>query len=123
MCSSFEIPFVQSDNDKYIRAVRLNLIRRNGDISACAFKSNRGGVSVTRSNSALLDRALLYMKLFFEGKMAVFPVALCAKEHIYEKHSPSLGHNLHHWELYGDSDLSPLSDEQIDALINAAVFM
>ena len=37
--SSFEIQFDQTDDDKYIRAVRFNLIRRNGDIKAGAFKS------------------------------------------------------------------------------------
>ena len=121
--SSFEIQFDQTDDDKYIRAVRFNLIRRNGDIKAGAFKSNRGGVSVTRTNNVLLNRALAYMKSHFEGEQVAFPVTVCSENDIYEKHSPSPGHNLNHWELYGDKNLNALSDEQIDALIDASVFM
>lgn len=121
--SSFETPLEYSDYDKYIRAIRFNLIRRNGEISAGAFKSNRGGVSVTRSNEILLNRALSYMKSHFEGEMAVFPTKVCSKNGVYEKHSPSSHRNLHHWELYGDKNLDPLTDEQIDAIVDAAVFM
>ena len=121
--SSFEATFDPSSRDSYIRAVRFNLIRRNGEIKASAFKSNSGGVSVTRSNEILLNRALSYMKSHFEGEMAVFPTVVCGKNGVYEKHSPSPRHNLHHWELYGDEGLNPLTDEQIDAIVDVAVFM
>ena len=53
--NSFEIPFDYSERDKYIRAVRFNLIRPNGEIKAGAFKSKKGGVSVTRSDDLLLN--------------------------------------------------------------------
>ena len=121
--SSFEAPFECSEHDKYIRAIRFNLIRRNGEIKAGAFKSNRGGVSVTRSNEILLNWALSYMKSHFEGEMAVFPTRVCGENGICERHSPSPGHNIHHWELYGDESLNPLTDEQMDAIVDAAVFM
>ena len=121
--SSFELPFQYSDQDHYIRAVRENMIRKNGDIKGCAFKSRNGGASVTRSNRELLEYAIGYMKAHFDGVMAVFEEKLCAKVRIYEKYSPSLGHNLHHWELYGDIEESALSDEQIDSIINACVLM
>ena len=121
--SSFETQFELSDCDKYIRAVRFNLIRRNGEIKAGAFKSNNGGVSVTRSNELLLNRALTYMKSHFEGEMAVFPTIICRENKIFEKHSPSPGHNFNHWELYGNDSLNPLTDEQIDTLVDATVFM
>ena len=119
--NSFETPFEYSERDRYIRAVRFNLIRRNGEIKAGAFKSNRGGVSVTRSNDVLFNRALSYMKLNFEGKMAVFPVKICSMASIFEKHSPSKS-NIHHWELCGGIDCSGLNEEQIDQLIDAAEF-
>ncbi|SEQ07278.1 hypothetical protein SAMN02910369_01130 [Lachnospiraceae bacterium NE2001] len=59
--NSFEIPFQYSNDDKYIRAIRFNMIRRNGDIKISAFKSNRGGVSVTRSYDKHMKYATDYM--------------------------------------------------------------
>lgn len=117
--NSFDIAYKYSDTDCYIRAVRLNMIRRNGEIKDAAFKSRKGGVSVTRSNEELLEYALAYMKSHFDGVMAKFPVTVCKEASIFEKHSPSQGHNMHHWELYGSQKEDGLSDEQIDTLINS----
>ena len=119
--SSFEFPFRYSDDDSYIRAIRFNMIRRNGEIKISAFKSNRGGVSVTRTNDAVYDKAMGYMMSNFEGTMAVFPVKVCKDYLIYEEHSPSHGHNFHHWKLYGDAAYNELSMIQIIALIKASV--
>ncbi|GEM_PF-4182288 len=121
--SSFELPFDYTDQDQYIRAIRYHFIRRNGDIKAGAFKSHNGGVSVTRSNDLLLSRALTYMKAHFEGRMAVFPQASCASAEIFEKYSPSPGHNLHHWELFGNRECGELTEEQIDTLIDESVLL
>ena len=63
------------------------------------------------------------MKSNFEGLMAVFVCSVCAKSRIYEKYSPSPGYNLHHWELFGDKELSSLSDEQIGTIIDEAEFL
>lgn len=117
--NSFEVPFDYSEADRYIRAIRFNLLRRNGEVKAGAFKSKKGGVSVTRSNDLLMQIALYYMKKHFEGVMAVFPVQICEDNYIYEEHSPSPGYNLHHWELYGNSQYEELTEEQIDALTDA----
>lgn len=120
--SSFEAPFEYSENDQYIRAIRNYLLRRNGEVKAGAFKSHKGGVSVTRTNMVLLNFALSYMNAHFEGEMAIFPEKACKEACIYEKHSPSPGHNIHHWELYGDPELTELTEEQIDALIDSLIF-
>ena len=114
---SFEYPFQYSDTDRYIRAVRFNLIRRNGQIKISAFKSNRGGVSVTRTNTTVYEKAMAYMWSHFEGEMVSFDVNVCKENDIYEKHSPSPGHNHHHWELYGDSEHNPLNEKQIAAIL------
>ena len=119
--SSFETPFQYSDNDEYIRAIRFNMIRKNGDIKISAFKSNRGGVSVTRCNNTVYEKAMAYMLSNFEGAMASFPVMICKENSIYEKHCPSPGHNLHHWELYGDPQSGELTLAQITALVKASV--
>ena len=121
--SNFELPFDYSDEDKYIRAIRFNLIRPNGDIKISAFKSNKGGLSVTRSNEKYLEYALNYMRVHFEGMMAIFPTIVCKINGIYEKHSPSEGHNLHHWELYGDETESALTSTQIMAIIKECLFV
>ena len=115
--NSFEIPFQYSDCDQYIRAIRLNMIRRNGEIKDSAFKSKKGGVSVTRSNQNLFDYAIAYMKSHFDGVMASFAEDICPTSGIFEKPSPSPGHNIHHWELYGSSEETELTDEQIDKII------
>ena len=115
--SSFETPFQYSDNDSYIRAIRENMIRKNGDVKRCAFRSNRGGVSVTRSSDGLFDEAMGYMKTHFQGYMGVFDVKICDMLEIIQKHKPSAGHNAHHWELYGDEDESELTTMQIAAII------
>ena len=120
MYNSFEEPFEYSIEDHYIRAIRFNMIRRNGEIKISAFKSNRGGVSVTRTSNAVFAYAVSYMKAHFEGVMAMFPVKTCKDNDIYEKHSPSPGHNMHHWELYGDSQERELSVPQMVALMEAA---
>lgn len=116
---SFEMPFEYKDSDKYIRAIRDNLIRKNGEIKAGAFKTNKGGVSVTRCNDSVLDYALKYMEFHFEGVMAVFPRMVYLNSNIYEKYSPSQGYNKHHWELYANKNRDALSEEQIDAIIEA----
>ena len=122
-CSRFEVLFDYSDADQYIRAIRFNFIRRNGEVKAGAFKSKKGGVSVTRSNDLLMELALSYMKMHFEGEMAVFPASICTFANIFEKHSPNPGHNLHHWELYGNSNFEELTEEQIDVLTDTLSFM
>ena len=118
--SSFEIPFQYSESDQYIRAIRYNLIRKNGEIMPGAFKSRRGGVSVTRTNESIKEYALAYMNAHFEGIKVTFSRTVCDEYSISETHSPSPGHNLHHWELYGDTEESDLSDIQILALIKAS---
>ena len=117
MYNSFELPFQYSKNDTYIRAIRRNMIRKNGEIKISAFKSNKGGVSVTRTNDAVFDKAMAYMLLHFEGLMASFPVIVCKQNAIHEEHSPSPGHNLHHWELYGDQNHEEMTPGQIAAVI------
>ena len=119
--NSFELPFQYSENDMYIRAIRRNMIRRTGEIKISAFKSNKGGVSVTRTNDVVLDKAITYMLLHFEGMMASFPVTVCKKNNIHEVHSPSPGYNLHHWELYGDLQRNEMTIAQIAAIIEACV--
>ena len=119
--SSFEIPFQYSDQDCYIRAIGLNMIRRNGEIKDSAFKSKKGGVSVTRSNDDLFDYAIAYMKSHFDGVMASFMENVCPVAGIYEQHSPSPGHNHHHWELYGSAEKIELTDDQIDKIIDGIV--
>ena len=119
--NSFEVPFDYSNTDKYIRAIRFNMLRRNGEVKAGAFKSKKGGVFVTRSNDLLMAMAMSYMKVRFEGVMAVFPKSICDDTNIFEKHSPSPGHNLHHWELYGNIEYDELTEEQIDALIDTLI--
>lgn len=118
--SSFETPFEYADDDRYIRAVRHNMIRRNGEIKASAFKSNRGGVSVTRCNDNVFEIAIAFMKKRFEGRMAVFSRMACREADIFEKHSPSPGHNIHHWELFGNREEKELSNDQIAVLIVVA---
>lgn len=117
--SSFEIPFEYSDNDGFIRAIRLNMIRKNGEIKTSAFKSNKGGVSVTRYNPDVYEYAIGYMNSHFEGIMATFPCLICNKNNIITVHNPTKGHNLHHWELYGSEQKTALSVEQIIAIINS----
>ena len=117
-CSSFETPFLYSNKDYYIRAVRLNMIRKNGEIKDCVFKSKKGGVSVTRSNDDLYNCAMKYMETHFEGIMLAFQERVCVEVDIFEKHSPTPGHNLHHWELYGSKSEIELSDSQINAIID-----
>lgn len=51
--NSIEVLFDYSEADRYIRAIRFNLLRRNGEVKDGAFKSKKGGVSVTRSNDLL----------------------------------------------------------------------
>ena len=118
--NSFELPFEYAVTDTYIRAIRFNQLRKNGEIMPGAFHSKRGGVSVTRTNDAVWEYAFAYMKAHFEGVMATFPRTVCDDNAIFEKHNPSPGHNLHHWELYGNSNLSCLTDEQVIALIKNA---
>ncbi|MBR1685404.1 MAG: hypothetical protein IJ708_09740 [Clostridia bacterium] len=115
--SSFETPFQYSDQDNYIRAIRENMIRKNGDIKRSAFRSKRGGVSVTRSNDELYDEAIGYMKTHFQGYMGVFQTSVCDSAEIAQMHKPSPGHNAHHWELFGDEDGAELSTMQIAAII------
>ena len=119
--NSFEIPFQYSNQDHYIRAIRLNMIRRNGEIKDSAFKSKKGGVSVTRSNDELFDYAISYMKSHFDGVMASFSARICSAADIYESHSPSPGHNLHHWELYGSTEGTELTDDQIDMIMDGII--
>lgn len=117
MYSTFDVQIEYSGTDQYIRAIRFNMIRANGNIKISAFKSNKGGVSVTRSNECFLEDALTYMKSNFEGRMAVFARTVCDNAEIFEKHSPSLGHNTHHWELYGNAQYDELSLSQIVEII------
>ena len=121
--NSFEIPFEYKAEDSYIRAIRFNLIRKNGEILPGAYKSKRGGVSVTRTNEKVKEIAVTYMKSHFEGNMALFSRTVCDEFDIYEQHSPSPNHNLHHWELYGNPDKAELSDEQILQLIRNSIFV
>lgn len=122
MYNSFDVPIEYSESDQYIRAIRFNSIRSNGDIKISAFKSNKGGVSVTRSNDRYLQDALIFMKSHFEGRMAVFHRTVCDLTGVYEKHSPSPGHNLHHWELYGSEENTELSLHQIAEIIKVCNF-
>ena len=119
--NSFEQDFRYSEDDSYIRAVRFNMIRKNGDIKVSAFKSNHGGVSVTRTNEIVYEKAMAYMRSYFEGIMALFPVRTCADNDIFEIHSPSPGHNMHHWELFGDSQKNELTLKQIMAILQACL--
>ena len=119
--SSFETPFQYSEKDCYIRAIRENMIRKNGDIKRSAFISNRGGVSVTRSNDELYEEAMGYMKTHFHGYMGVFSTEICDFAEIVQKHKPSPGHNAHHWELFGDENGAELSTMQIAAIIEHIV--
>ena len=64
-----------------------------------------------------------HMNMHFEGKMAIFPETVCVDANIFEMHSPTPGHNLHHWELYGNSQHDALAEEQIDALSEAIAFV
>ena len=93
------------------------MIRPNGVIKISAFKSNKGGVSVTRSNDRYLQDALTYMKSHFERRMAVFQRTVCCRTGVNEKYFPSPGHNLHHWELYGSEEETELSQHQIVEII------
>ena len=104
---------------KELENLLLNMIRRNGEIKISAFKSNRGGVSVTRCNQDTYEYAMRYMNSNFEGMMGEFPCSICDKHNVYAFHSPSEGHNLHHWELYGSEQKTDLSIEQILAIINS----
>lgn len=115
--NSFEIPFQYSDKDSYIRAIRENMIRKNGDIKRSAFRSNRGGVSVTRCNEELYDDAIGYMKTHFQGYMGIFQTKECDLAEIVQIHKPSPGHNIHHWELFGDENGNELTTMQISAII------
>lgn len=115
--SSFETPFQYSDNDSYIRAIRENMIRKNGDIKRSAFRSNRGGVSVTRCNDELYDEAMGYMKTHFSGYMGIFKTQVCDSAGIFQTHKPSPGHNAHHWELFGNEEREELSTMQIGSII------
>ena len=114
---SFNDKFEPAGNDTFIRAIRTYFIRENGDISVSAFKCRNGGVSVTRSNNELMAKAISFMKYNFEGAMACFPVLLCCGSGITSVHKPSWI-NENHWELFGDGNLSRLSERQIEDIIN-----
>lgn len=123
MSKKFSCTFKYSQDDSYIRAIRPDYIRRNGEIKAAAFKSNRGGVSVTRTNEAHMEEALDFMRFNFQGKMGVFSRAVCDQTQIEEVHSPTPGYNEHHWELYGNSSMVPLSGEQILEIVQNTKLM
>ena len=109
------------ENDNYIRAIRDRFIS-DGSIDASAFKSNKGGVSVTRADTGDLDRQIKYMRRRFEGHMGVFPTGVCHSANIFEDYSPSL-ENANHWELYGSKSHEPLSLAQIKHIINNITLM
>ncbi len=95
------------DDENLYRAIRLNQLDEDGNVSMAALKGNPG-LSVERGNYRLDDKVVLDMKKRFEGKIAKITVGDCRKANAHVVYKPSKLSE-YHSEIHDSKDKIELS--------------